>query len=286
MRDTWVKATQSRLERDPRLALILADIGVDRFRRPVRGGRVINVGIREALAVGMAAGLALEGFRPILHTYAPFLVKRAFEQIELDLVHQELPALLVSIGASFDAASAGRTHQAPNDVALLSTLGVTIEVPGHPGEVEPAMGRLLASDGVGYLRLSEQSNPAPLPAPLTRLRQGSRGTVLVIGPLLGPALEAVSDLDIGVVYTSRASPLPLELRDAIVPDSPLAVLEPVTEGTSLPAVYERLGPRPVHPIGIPRRELRRFGTPREHGRAHGLDARSLRGRFIELFGIV
>ena len=77
--------------------------------------------------------------RPVVHTYAPFLVERPYEQLKLDLGHNDLGAVLVSIGGSFDASASGRTHQAPEDVAIVAALpGWTIEVPGHADEVEPA----------------------------------------------------------------------------------------------------------------------------------------------------
>ncbi|MEO1228733.1 MAG: transketolase [Myxococcota bacterium] len=283
MRQAFVDLTTRRLVESPRLALVLADIGEARFQEALAAcpERVFNVGIREALAVGAAAGLALEGYQPLVHTYAPFLVERAFEQIKLDLVHQDVSAVLVSIGAAYDASVEGRTHQCPADVALMASLGLHVEVPGHPKEVEASMDRAIRSGRAAYVRLSEQSNLEPLPAPLTVVRRGQRGTVLVLGPLLDPTLRAARALDLGVVYSPTAYPLPEDLPAALGL-GPLAVVEPALEGSSLPALAERLGPRAILAVGVGRRELRRYGTPAQHAAAHGLDARGLHARLSGL----
>ena len=127
--------------------------------------RHFNVGSREQLMIGVAAGLALEGYRAVAHSYTPFLVERPYEQIKLDLGHQDLGAVLVSTGASYDAASAGRTHQAPEDVAALAALpGWTIHVPGHADEAERLFRHAIRGDDRVYIRLSEEMNPARVDA--------------------------------------------------------------------------------------------------------------------------
>ena len=117
MRDTFIRTTTALLDDDPRTAVVLADISADAFapaavRHP---DRVLNMGIREQLMLGAAGGLALTGLRPYVHSYAPFVVDRAYEQIKLDLVHQGVGAVLVSIGASYDGSAEGYTHMSPGD---------------------------------------------------------------------------------------------------------------------------------------------------------------------------
>jgi transketolase len=149
MRTVFVSEASALLAEDPLAAVVLAEISADLFAKPAARypERVLNVGIREQLMISVAGGLSLAGLRPIVHTYAPFLVERAYEQVKLDLGHQDARAVLVSIGASYDSASAGRTHQAPEDVALMDTVpGLGVAVPGHPDEVaellRSAMGAL------------------------------------------------------------------------------------------------------------------------------------------------
>ena len=142
MRDRFIATATALLDEDPRTAVALADISASGFEeaRTAHPDRVINVGIREQLLIGVAGGLALTGLRPIAHTFASFLVERPFEQIKLDLGHQGVGAVLVSANASYDWPAGGRTHMAPGDVALLDTLpGWTVHVPGHPDEVEPLL---------------------------------------------------------------------------------------------------------------------------------------------------
>src|SRR3954463_2121853 len=198
MRERFYTLAADALESDLRVAMVFAEIGVAQMPRHPR---MFNVGIREQLMISVAAGLALEGYRPVVHSYAPFVVERPWEQIKLDLGHNDVGAILVSNGASYDASASGRTHQAPEDVALLATLpGWRIEVPGHPDELERALRSAVPGAERVYIRTSLEVNRAAVAGDgLVRIREGSP-LVVAVGPTLGPVLEATADLDVGVAY--------------------------------------------------------------------------------------
>jgi transketolase len=284
MRDTFVATTTALLDEDPRTAVVLADISAEAFAPAGRRhpDRVINVGIREQLMVGVAGGLALTGLRPYVHSYAPFVIDRAYEQIKLDLGHQDVGAVLVSIGASYDASSEGYTHQSPGDIALLDTLeGWTVHVPGHPDEVSPLLRAAARTDDRIYIRLSTQRNSRAYASTneLQIVRRGWAGApvVLAVGPLLDQVLAATADLDVTVAYTLTPRPLDTRgLRELVSRE--VIVAEPYLAGTSSRLVAAALSDVPhraLH-LGVSRAEQRRYGSPADHARWHSLDAAGLR----------
>lgn len=278
MRERFYSLLPEVLEDDPRTAVVLADIGVSAIPRHER---IFNVGIREQLMIGVTAGLALEGYRPVAHSYAPFLVERPYEQIKLDLGHQGLGAILVSTGASYDASTSGRTHQSPADVALLSALpGWTIHVPGHPDELEHAFRSALPGDERVYVRMSEERNARPVSGDgLVVLREGGGPLVVAVGPTLDPVLEATADLDVGVAYLSRVRPFDAAGLRAALHGTDVVLVEPYQAGTSAAAVADALADRPhrLLALGVRDPELHRYGTPADHRAAHGLDAAGIGG---------
>ncbi|MDG4834525.1 transketolase [Solwaraspora sp. WMMD1047] len=283
MRAAFIDTATEILADDPRTALVLADISAASFAPAARRhpDRVLNVGIREQLMIGVAGGLALTGLRPIAHSYAPFLVDRAYEQIKLDLNHQGVGAILVSVGASYDGSSEGRTHQSPGDVALFDTLGDwTVHVPGHPAEV-PALLRAAARHDRGvYLRLSELANSEARPG-TDRLRIVRRGgpqapLVVAVGPTLDATLSAVAELDVTVAYTHTPRPFDgAGLRAHAGRD--VVLVEPYLAGTSAGQVSAALAdlPHRLLTLGVGRTDLRRYGSPADHTRWHGLHAEGL-----------
>jgi transketolase len=279
MRSRFYGLAADALDADPRVAVVFAEIGVAEMRAHPR---FYNVGIREQLMIGVAAGLALEGYRPVVHSYTPFVVERPYEQIKLDLGHQDVGAVLVSTGASYDSAYSGRTHQAPEDVAVLAALpGWTIHVPGHPDELETLFARSLAGDDRVYIRMSDESNHAPVYGEgLVVLREGSRAAPLVIavGPTLGPTLAATAELDATVAYLATVRPFDAAGLRATLRGADVVLVEPYLAGTSSAEISRALSDRPhrLLALGVPNEEFRHYGEAAEHRAAHGLDAAGIR----------
>jgi transketolase len=287
MRTRFYELARAALRDDDRVAVVTAEIGTESIGPHPRH---YNVGIREQLVIGVAAGLALEGYRPVAHSYTPFLIERPYEQIKLDLGHQDLGAVLVSTGASYDGARAGRTHQAPEDVAAVAALpGWTIHVPGHADEVERLFARALRTDDRVYIRLSDEENAEAVDSEgIVVLRRGEPAApvILAVGPTLDETLAATADLPATVAYTATVRPFDAEgLRAALGDSSDVVLVEPYLAGTSAgevaAALFDR-GPHRLLSLGVSLGELRRYGTAAEHRTAHGLDATGIRASLERL----
>ncbi|HET6653678.1 MAG TPA: transketolase [Nocardioides sp.] len=283
-RQRFAQTAADLVEEDLSVALVYAEISGQFFgdvesRHP---DRVVNVGIREQLLVNVGAGLALSGMRPIVHTFGSFLVERAFEQVKLGFGHQDVGGVLVGSGGSFDIASGGRTHQSPGDVALMGTLpGWTLHVPGHADEVEAALRQSVAGDGRAYLRVVSQQNARAFPVRPGHfhvVRRGAGPTVLAVGPMLDPVLEALAGLDVTVLYANVVRPFDSGTLRAVLGSPEVVLVEPYLAGTSSRFVSDALSdvPHRLLALGVRNEELRRYGSPSQHIAAHGLDAAGIR----------
>lgn len=288
MREQFVATTSDLLDEDPRVAVVIADISSDAFdeARLRHPARLLNVGIREQLMVSAAGGLALAGMRPIIHSYAPFVVSRAFEQLKLDLTYQDVDAVVVSIGASYDDAGSGTTHYAPEDVALFDTLpGWRVYVPAYVDEIDPLIRIAVAEGGRHYIRLTTS---AALRRPV-RVPPRSCAVVVAVGPTIGAVSKATQGLDVAVLPVTTVRPFPLQaLRRAVFEldgEAAVVLVEPYLAGTSAHEVTTALSdvPHRLLSLGVQRPDLRRYGTAADHDAAYGLDIASLRrsiGSFV------
>ena len=288
MRDRMGEVVSELIETDPNTALVLAAISSQYFRAVLKRypNRAINVGIMEQTMVSLAAGLAMEGFQPIVHSIAPFVVERPFEQIKDDFCHQGLGGTFISIGASYDYGTDGMTHHCPGDVPILKTLpGMQVCVPGTADEFEALLRQTYRNGAPTYIRTSIQQNQRSRPTDFGRLRverEGQDGVVVAVGPMLERTLAAVADLDLTVLYATTVVPFDQEtLQEAVSQAAPnLILVEPYYEGALVPELVKALQATPtrIEAIGVPRRLLNRYGPPERHDQAYGLTAEGIRAR--------
>lgn len=292
MRQRFAWLVNELLEADERLFLLLTDISRDYFRRALDEGhpRVVSAGIMEQTAMSAAAGVALEGFIPVVHSITPFIVHRPYEQIRVDFVFQRLGVNIVTTGGSYDYAEDGFTHHAPDDVpALLALPGVEIVVPGTPAEFESLFRECYANGAPTVYRLSSVRNSMDRPVAAGRLevvrRTEGAPVAVVVGPMLERVLEATGDLALSVTYCTSVAPFDRRtLRELAGEDARVVLVEPYHAGALIPEVVAAVSPRAVRveAIGVPRQVTRGYGTVDDHDRAYGLTATAIRERLTGL----
>lgn len=136
MRWPFAQALTALAERDPRVILLMGDVGGGLFSTYAAKfpHRYLNMGTAEQSLVGIAAGLALGGYRPVVYSFTPFVLERAYEQVKLDVVHHRAPVLL----AGWQDETQGVTHSSPQAQALVATLdGLKLLLPETSDEIAP-----------------------------------------------------------------------------------------------------------------------------------------------------
>ena len=185
--------------------------------------RYYNIGICEPTIVNMGAGLSKVGLIPVLHTIAPFLIERSYEQIKLDYGYQKLPVNLISVGGSFDYAQLGCSHHSYADVSMMCHLKrANVFIPGSATEFDKLFKAVYKTDAINYFRLP--NNPHGVDFDSTdiqygkaiRVQKGSDITLVTMGFHLKTALEVADELSkIGkaaeVLYYHTIKPFDSEL---------------------------------------------------------------------------
>ncbi len=290
MRKQFASTVGELMGQNERVVTLLGDIGVWGFNQVFTDypERIYNVGILEQATISMAAGLALTGFIPVVHTIAPFLVERALEQLKDDFGYQHLGGNFVSVGASYDYASLGCTHHCPADVGILSRIpGMEIIVPGTAVEFDQLF-RFYYDDGnPTYFRLSERSNTESNftePGKAVAIQSGKQATIVCVGPTLDRVMEAATNKDVGVIYYSVVKPFDAEtLRETTYSDKVLLV-EPYYEGVLTSEVTRAFYPKAIKLdyMGVPHTFLHNYGNAEQHDAQINLTADAIANRLERL----
>jgi transketolase len=124
MRKAFAETLLKLAEADPRIIFLTGDMGFgtfDAFKEKF-GKRYINVGVAEQQLIAAAAGLALEGWKPVCYSIASFLTARPFEFTRFLIGHHNLPVILVGAGGGLYYESSGFSHHSTDDFALMKLI--------------------------------------------------------------------------------------------------------------------------------------------------------------------
>ena len=293
MRKQFVKTVEAIVEQDERLVLLLGDIGVFGFQNIFSKypGRVYNIGICEQAFTSLAAGISKINLIPVVHSIAPFVVERSFEQLKIDFGYQRLRGNFVSIGASYDYAALGCTHHCPGDISLLKTIpGMNIIVPGCDSDFDVLFHTAYSGHNPNYFRLTEKGHAINIPVTFgrgTKIREGCDGTVIAIGPMLERVMNACINIDVTILYYTTLSPFDAEILNATFQKGKIAVVEPFYEGTMSHDILSSLQGKLVNmlSVGVPRKFLTNYGLASEHDVAYELDVASIKTRLEDFFNV-
>lgn len=200
MRNEFQKVIQKLYRENDKLVTVVADSGTEELDQVRQNypDRVVDAGISECSAVGIAAGIAASGGLPILYGMASFLVYRAFEFIRDDICLQKLKVMIVGSGAGVIYNNLGPTHHATEDIAVMNVLPyIKILSIASPKEVEPIMRCALEIDGPVYIRFGKaweeeiyENAPVFRFGIGTELMQGDDVTIISTGSIVSSVLKA------------------------------------------------------------------------------------------------
>lgn len=200
--------------------------GLDKFKATYPD-RFMNVGIAEQNMIGIAAGLADEGYKPICVAQACFITMRSFEQIRQYCGYMGIPIVLVGIGSGLSLQYMGNTHYALEDIALMRTIpGMTVVAPCDSLEAMKALEAAINHSGSVYIRLFGGTG---IPAvyqedyqfelgKAVQLREGTDIQIISTGSMVGNALKVADALEADGVSTSVVNMHTIKPLDASVVD--------------------------------------------------------------------
>ncbi|CAN5499963.1 transketolase C-terminal domain-containing protein [soil metagenome] len=225
---------------DSRRVVLSGDHGYALFDalRKAHPASFLNVGVMEQAMVGMAAGLAKSGARPIVYGLSAFVPIRVLEQIKIDVCHMSYPVIFLGDGAGLVYSTLGASHQCGEDVAALRAMpGIKILTPADADELEACFREALATDGPCYIRIGKSDRPAVNVEKLTStaprvLRKAAidRPVLVTMGSMtaFGSSLaksKSENGFDLGHISVLRVKPVHAELCVALKNAKEIWVLE-------------------------------------------------------------
>lgn len=295
MRNAFAREITELAQKDERIVLLSADIGnrlFDDFKVKCPG-RFYNCGVAEANMIGVAAGMALSGLRPVCYTITNFVTYRCMEQIRVDLCYHDQPVVVVGTGSGLSYASLGGTHQSCEEMGMLRLLpGLAVVAPADSHEVRAGLRAALREKGPVYMRIGKKGEPnvhTAIPefsiGKAIEVVPGTDVCILSAGTVLPVAVEAAGLLSgrgfsTRVVSFHTVKPLDTALLSEVF--SKYKVVATVEEHSILGGLGGAIAEWLSDQTGAQAR-LHRFGTPDEfiHETCEQESARKLSGLTAE-----
>lgn len=240
MRKTAVDMVEELARRDERVVFVGSDLSPGLLKTMAEDipERFFMEGVSEQHVIGMAAGLAMEGYVPYVNTIATFLTRRCFDQIAIDVCLENLPVRLLANGGGLVYAPLGPTHLAFEDIAILRALpNMAIVAPCDAEEMRRLMNASLDWPGPLYIRMAKGGDPIVSRADLgfaigraIPLRPMEAGGVAMISTgamtnraLAAAELLAADGVAAGVLHCHTVKPLDAEAVRAAAENARLVV---------------------------------------------------------------
>lgn len=162
MRTTFINQLVEEARHNDKIFLIVGDLGynvVEPFAKEFPD-RYLNPGIAEQNMMGIAAGLAMEGFIPFIYSIANFPTMRCIEQIRNEACYHDLNVNIVSVGGGFAYGSLGASHQATEELGMMRILpNMNVCAPGDPAETRQIVKLAVSTPHPFYIRLGKAGEP-------------------------------------------------------------------------------------------------------------------------------
>jgi transketolase len=298
VRNAFSEALVAAALADPKVLLLTGDHGYalfDPFRK-ARPDQYINCGIAEQNMVGVAAGLAKAGFKPIVYGLAAFVPVRVLEQIKIDVCYEKLPVIFIGDGAGLVYSHLGTSHQSTEDIACTRAIpDLTVLSPADRFEMTATMELALALNSPVYLRMGKSdrgdvhAKPVSLKAgEMVQVREGKqRLALLATGSMVKTALELCGfGLDAEIWSVPCIKPLSRQkLAEVVARVDGLVTLEEHSVmgglGACIAEEAAAIRPLPICRIGVQDRFSAYCGTWDYLLREHQIDLPSVQKRVEE-----
>ena len=203
MRDAYCSSLIRLADGDERIIALDADLmgamGTKPFEKKYPE-RTVDCGIQEANMVGVACGMSAAGKIPFAHTFAPFMTRRACDQIFMSGAYAKMNVKLVGSDPGITAQLNGGTHMPFEDMGIMRLIPeMTIIEPTDVSMLEDLMPQIAAQYGMVYMRLVrkevqqvyERGSQFTI-GKAVHVREGSDATIIASGFCVAEAIRAAA----------------------------------------------------------------------------------------------